>query len=117
LELSTAVGQEFRLDLTALQVEQLSEAMVAVTFDPARLEFHRVTPGMAAVASRTTDGQAMLTLRREGAAPQGEGLLAMLFFHAKAPGQSPITLQVLSGKASAAGVDLTGTSRAIIRAR
>lgn len=44
LDVSTAVGQEFRVDLTALHVEQLTETSVTVTFDPKLLEFHRVTP-------------------------------------------------------------------------
>ncbi|MBX3337591.1 MAG: hypothetical protein KF848_08370, partial [Nitrospira sp.] len=117
LEVSTAVGQEFRVDLTALHLEQISETSVTVTFDPKLLEFHRVTPGAVALASRTADGQVMLTLRRDGVVPAGEGLLAMLFFHAKTPGQFPVDLQVLPGKVSAAGADATGTSRAIIRAR
>ncbi|HAN90508.1 MAG TPA: hypothetical protein DCQ33_00325 [Nitrospira sp.] len=117
LDLSAAVGQEFRVDLTALHLEQISEISVTVTFDPKLLEFHRVTPGMVALASRTADGQIMLTLRRDGAVPSGEGLLAMLFFQAKAPGQIPLDLQMLPGKASTAGTDVTGTSRAIIRAR
>lgn len=117
LDVSAAVGQEFRVDLTALHLEQISETSVTVTFDPKLLEFHRVTPGMVALASRTAEGQVMLTLRRDGAVPSGEGLLAMLFFQAKAPGQIPLDLQVLPGKASPAGTDVTGTSRAIIRAR
>lgn len=117
LDIATAVGQEFRVDLTALHLDQLGETSVTVTFDPKLLEFHRATPGMVAMASRTSDGQVMLTLRRDGAVPSGEGLLAMLFFQARAAGQIPLELQVLPGKASAAGTDVTGTSRAIIRAR
>ena len=117
LDIATAVGQEFRVDLMALHLEQISETSVTVTFDPKMLEFRRVTPGMAALASRTADGQVMLTLRQDGVVPPGEGLLAMLFFQAKAPGQIPLDLQVLPGKASTAGTDVTGTSRAIIRAR
>ena len=117
LEVSAAVGQEFRVDLTALHLEPISETSVTVTFDPKVLEFHRVTPGMVALASRTADGQVMLTLRRDGAVPAGEGLLAMLFSQAKAPGQIPLELQVLPGKTSTGGPEVTGTSRAIIRAR
>jgi len=117
LDVATAVGQEFRVDLTALHLEQVSETSVMVTFDPKMLEFRRVTPGSVALASRTADGQVMLTLRRDGTVPPGEGLLAMLFFHAKSPGQFPVDLQVLPGKASTMGTDVTGTSRAIIHAR
>ncbi len=117
VDVSTAVGQECRLDLTALHLEQIAETSVTVNFDPTMLEFRRVTPGAVALASRTGEGQVMLTLRRDGVVPPGEGLLAMLFFQAKAPGQFPVDLQVLPGKAAAPGTDTAGTSRAIVRAR
>ena len=103
LDVSAAVGQEFRVDLTALHLEQISETSVTVTFDPKLLEFHRVTPRPGLPGVSTADGQVMLTLRRMVPCRQAKGSLAMLFFQAKNPGQIPVELQVLPGKASRRG--------------
>lgn len=102
-DLSAVVGQEVRVDLATPRLEALTEAQVTVSYDPTLLEFRRVGPGAAAISARAVDGQVLLSVRRQGAGGAGEGVLAMLFFSAKAKGEATITLQ-----ADAAGSATTG---------
>jgi hypothetical protein len=93
LAVSTVAGQEFRLDVMGGRGEPGPEAMATVSYDPALVEFRRVGPGAAAISSRATDGQVILTIRRQGTGEAGETVLAMLFFQAKAKGDTRVTLQ------------------------
>jgi general secretion pathway protein D len=117
LDVALGVSQEFRIDLAALHLEQFSDALVTVTFDPAALEFRRATPGLASLSARTNDGQLVLALQRQGPSSQGDGVLAMLFFQAKTPGRFPISLQVLPAQGSTSAVNISGSSRAIVQVR
>ncbi len=92
-ELSTKVGQEFQVDLSTLSLEALTESMVTVSYDPTLVEFRRVGPGTAAITARSTDGQVIVTMRRQGTEGTGESVLAMLFFQAKAKGEGVLTME------------------------
>jgi len=101
VDVSATAGQEFRLDVLALQGEHMTEATATVSYDPKLIEFRRVGPGAAAISARATDGQVQLTIRRQGGADQGEAVLAMLFFQAKVKGDATVTLQAHVGGGTA----------------
>ncbi len=69
-EVSATAGQEFRIDVLARQGQPLTEATATVSYDPKLVEFRRVGPGAAAISARSTDGQVVLTIRRQGGAGQ-----------------------------------------------
>lgn len=96
VELSTKVGQEFQVDLSTSSLEALTESMVMVVYDPKLVEFRRVGPGTAAITARSMDGQVIVTVRRQGADGTGEGVLAKLFFQAKAKGEGALTMEMAS---------------------
>ena len=96
-DVSATTGQEFRLDVLALQGHAMTEATATVSYDPKLVEFRRVGPGAAAISARATDGQVQLTIRRQGGADQGEAVLAMLFFQAKVKGDATVMLQATAG--------------------
>jgi hypothetical protein len=97
VDVSATAGQEFRLDVLALQGHAITEATATVSYDPKLVEFRRVGPGAAAISARATDGQVVLTIRRQGGVDQGETVLAMLFFQAKVKGDATVTLQATAG--------------------
>jgi general secretion pathway protein D len=102
-QLAAAVGQEVAVDLTADQLDSLTESIVSVTYNPQVLEFRRVmdgemlkrdnVPAAASVSANPAVGQVALHLRRQGAPVSGSGVLARLFFQAKGAGTSPLTIQ------------------------
>lgn len=98
-DLSAAVGQEFRVDLSTSASETVQESLVTVSYDPTQVEFRRVGPGAAAISARATDGQLMLTVRRQGTGGTGDSVLAMLFFQAKAKGDATLTMETVPGEA------------------
>lgn len=93
--LSAAVGQEFRVDLSTSASEAVTESLVTVSYDPTLVEFRRVGPGAAAISARATDGQVLLTVRRQGTGGTGDSVLAMLFFQAKAKGDATLTMETV----------------------
>jgi general secretion pathway protein D len=99
-DVAATAGQEFRLDVLALQGQAMTEATATVSYDPKLIEFRRVEPGAAAISARATDGQVVLTIRRQGGADQGDTVLAMLFFQAKVKGDATVTLQATAGGAA-----------------
>jgi hypothetical protein len=101
VDVSATAGQEFRLDVLALQGQAMTETTATVSYDPKLIEFRRVGPGAAAISARATDGQVQLTIRRQGGADQGESVLAMLFFQAKVKGDATVTLHANVGGATA----------------
>jgi hypothetical protein len=101
VDVSATAGQEFRLDVLALHGHPLTEATTTVSYDSKLLEFQRVGPGAAAISARATDGQVLLTIRRQGGVDQGDTVLAMLFFHAKVKGDTTVTLQANAGGVAA----------------
>lgn len=92
------VGQEFRVDLSTVALESLSESLVTVSYDPKLLEFRRVGPGAAAISARTMNGQVILTVRRPGTNETGSRVLAMLFFHAKAKGDATLSMMAATSE-------------------
>lgn len=110
-ELSTMVGQEFRVDLSTATLDALTESMITVSYDPTLVEFRRVGPGAAAISARSLDGQVILTLRRQGQGGTGDRVLAMLFFHAKAKGEVTVTMDTVAQGAGAPA----RTERALVR--
>ncbi len=96
-DVSATMGQEFRLDVMALAGIPATEVMATVSYDPNLVEFRRVGPGAAAISARATEGQVVLTIRRQGGAETGETVLAMLFFQAKAQGDATVTVQSTAG--------------------
>jgi hypothetical protein len=100
-DMAATTGQEFRLDVLAVQGQTMTEATATVSYDPKLIEFRRVGPGAAAISARATDGQVQLTIRSQGGAGQGDTVLAMLFFQAKAKGDATVTLQAHVGGVTA----------------
>lgn len=110
------MGQEFRLDVLATAGMPATEVLSTVVYDPKLIEFRRVGPGAAAISARATDGQVVLTIRRQGGPEAGESVLAMLFFHAKAKGDATVTVQsTLGGTASPAGP--VATEQAVVHVK
>lgn len=101
VDVSATVGQEFHLDVLALQGHAMTEATATLSYDPALVEFRRVEPGAAAISARATDGQVQLTIRRQDGADQGETVLVKLFFQAKVKGDATVSLQANVGGAAA----------------
>jgi general secretion pathway protein D len=91
-ELTAAVGQEFRLDLVTSHVETMNEAAISVNYDPNTMEFRRAAPGVASISVRAEDGRIVLAAKKQAMGGAGEAVLAMLFFHAKAQGDSAVSL-------------------------
>jgi hypothetical protein len=102
-DLSAAVGQEFRIDISTAKLDAFTESLVTVSYDPKLVEFRRVGPGAAAISARATDGQVILTMRRQGSGGAGESVLAMLFFQAKTKGDVTLTMESTTGQAGAPG--------------
>ncbi len=103
-DVTAEVGKDVQLSLTAVAGEGTTEAQVTVSFDPRRLEFQRVGPGVAAVSSRSDSGHIMLTFRRqESGAGLGEMVLASLFFRPLTTGDVPLTVVGSPQAGSAAG--------------
>ena len=102
-QLATPGGQEIAVDLTARQLDSLTESIVSVSYNPQVLEFRRVmdgemlkrdnVPASASVSANPAVGQVALHLRRQGATVSGSGVLARLYFQAKSAGTSPLTIQ------------------------
>lgn len=97
-DVSAIVSQEFRVDLSTLALESLSESRVMVSYDPKMVEFRRVEPGAAAISARAMNGQVILTVRRQGTSETGSRVLAMLFFQAKAKGDAALTMEASSSE-------------------
>jgi general secretion pathway protein D len=111
-DLSAVMGQEFRLDVATATLEAFTESVVTVSYDPKLIEFRRVGPGAAAISARATDGQVILTMRRQGSGGAGESVLAMLFFQAKSKGNLTVTLDASAGPPGAPPA--TGNERAVV---
>lgn len=109
-DVSAMVGQEFRVDLSTMALESLSESLVTVSYDPKLVEYRRVGPGAAAISARAMNGQVILTVRRQETDGTGSRVLAMLFFQAKAKGDAMLTM-VTSSKDAASSVS---TGRAVV---
>ena len=115
-DVSATMGQEFRLDVMATVGTPATEVMATVSYDPKLVEFRRMGPGAAAISARATEGQVVLTIRRQGGADVGETVLAMLFFQAKAKGDATVTVQSMAGgTASAPGP--VATEPAVVHVR
>jgi len=100
-DVSALVGQEFRLDVATTKLDAFRESVVTVSYDPKLIEFRRVGPGAAAISARATDGQVILTMRRQGSGGAGESVLAMLFFQAKVKGDLTLTMETAAGQPGA----------------
>jgi hypothetical protein len=110
------MGEEFRLDVLARAGTPTNEVLATVSYDPNLVEFRRVEPGTAAISARATEGQVVLTIRRQGETEAVETVLAMLFFQAKAKGDATVTVQSTAGGAvTAAGP--VGTEQAVVHVR
>ncbi len=103
VEAAVAVGQEVRLDLTANNLESLTDSVMTIAFDPQVLEFRQVLEGeflkrdgvtsAATLSATPAAGQVELRLRRQGPPASGSGVLATLVFQAKKAGASPVVIQ------------------------
>lgn len=101
--LSTTVGQQFRVDVTADQVGSFAQSELAIAFNPQLMEFVRATPGevltreagpsAAAVVEEPASGRLVLQLHRQGGGQIVTGTLARLFFRAKGSGTSHLVIQ------------------------
>lgn len=126
-ELSTDVGQEFRLDLTADQVDVLGDSAVILSYDPQVIEFHRalergrnqlepVEP-LAPLTVDTANGHVTIRLRQQDASTIGPGILTTLVFQAKTSGTSSITIQRSMGDGPAAGLPSATIERGFVHVR
>ncbi len=92
-DVTSEVGKDLQLALTAIASEGTTEAQATVSFDPRLLEFQRIGPGVVAVTARADVGKVVLTFRRqEPGTGLGEVVLASLFFRALAVGEVPVTV-------------------------
>ncbi len=115
-DVSAPMGQEFRLDVMATAGTPATEVMATVSYDPKLLEFRRVGPGAAAISARVTEGQVVLTIRRQGGTQAGETVLAMLFFQTNTQGDATVTVQsTAGGTTTAAGA--VATDQAVVHVR
>ena len=106
-ELATGIGQEFQVGLVAESLEGLTEGVVTVEYDPQILEFRRVVEGellkrrggraSVTVSPNPSRGSVQLTMRRQGEPASGNGGLVMLTFAGRAPGVSPLAIQIPEG--------------------
>lgn len=95
--------EEVRLDLTANNLESLTDSVMTIAFDPQVLEFRQVLEGeflkrdgvtaAATLAATPSAGQVELRFRRQGNPASGSGVLATLVFQAKKTGASPVVIQ------------------------
>jgi hypothetical protein len=93
-----------------------TEVLATVSYDPKLVEFRRVGPGAAAISARATEGQVVLTIRRQGGTDAGETVLAMLFFQAKSKGDATVTVQSTAGGA-ATPAGPVATEQAVVHVR
>ena len=116
-ELTAAIGQEFRLDLVTSQVETMNEAAISVSYDPNMMEFRRVVPGAASISARSEDGRVVLAVKKQALGGAGEAVLAMLFFQAKAQGDSALRLGGPAGAAPSGGDEPQSLRQAMVHVR
>ena len=91
------------MNLMAENLASLTESTVTVSYDPKVLEFRRALPGEflkrggaaadITVTANPAVGQVELRLGRKGPPASGAGVLASLFFRAKASGISAVEIQ------------------------
>ena len=96
--------KEIRVDVLATQAHGFDTETFTLEFDPKILEFRDATLGdvlgteagkaPVAAASSLTDGIVELRLHRSSTATKDEGRLLRLTFLAKAPGVSPVRVQM-----------------------
>ncbi len=127
-EVAATVGQEFLVEVTAEQIAALSESVLTLAYDPRGLEFRRAVEGeflsqgnapvALTVSANPGAGQVALHLRRQGPPASGGGVVAKVFFHAKLPGNFPVTIQqaTVSG-AEGKMAPVTMSAPATVRAR
>ncbi len=96
-DLTAGIGQEFRVDLLTSQMELITESAIIIAYNPQQLEFRRVLPGTASIASRNADGQVIVSMHQQKAGASGEGVLAMLFFQGKEKGDATLKLDTSLG--------------------
>ena len=107
-ELSGYAGQEFRVDVSAVDVRDGYEALAMLAFDPNVLEFRRAEegpffrePGRASSLTFEASpraGTLELHMGRRTTPVSGTGILASVVFKAKRPGVSRI--EITKGKIS-----------------
>lgn len=125
--LSTGVGQEFRLDLTADRIDALTESVVTVSYNPQVIEFRRAVErdrlkqeDAVTAATLTADpanGHVAIRLRQQDAATAGPDVLTTLVFQAKASGTSPIMIQQSTGDGPAADLSPAPNERGFVHVR
>jgi general secretion pathway protein D len=123
-----AVGQETTVDLLVSDVESLAESAFTITYDPRILEFRQARDGEflkrngTAIISVSADpgvGRVTVQLRR-GETDQGVtggGVLASLVFVGKAPGVSPIAIEMPKLVNAAKAVVPTTSGQGVLRVR
>ena len=103
-DVATPLGEEFIVTVSAERVRVLNEGLLTVEFDPAVLEFRGVRKGglldqgsveaSAAVSSDADRASVKLTWSRPGEPLSGSGELALITFAGKAPGVSPLSVEM-----------------------
>ena len=126
-EISGYAGQEFRVDVAAVGVRGVHEAMAMLAFDPNVLEFRKAEegeffrepgrPSSLRFEASPRAGRLELSLGRRTLPLTGTGVLASLVFKAKRPGISKI--EILKGHISGHEEEQVAfvTSTGLIRVR
>jgi len=112
------------MDVLAKQVQGLDMETFALEFDPKILEFRDATlgevlgaeAGKAAVAVTSGEGGVELRLHRSTSATKDDGRLLRLTFLAKAPGVSPVRLQLVK-HGSLDGPEGASEAKGVVRVR
>ena len=115
-EVTGAIGQELQVEVTTDQLENISDSLLTIAFDPQGLELTRIMPGAVSISSNVMAGQLFLTMRPQEKALPGGAVLATLLFQAKAAGEFPVAIQRNAASSADAKPIAIGPERVLIRA-
>ncbi len=126
-DFATESGKEFSIELTVAQLQSLRDGTLRLDYDPQILEFRKVTEGQllrqgdpAASLTATpssTAGVVELKMQRRDSPMGGNGELARVIFSAKAPGVSPLRVELSDQPVSGRFYDPPRAGTAVVRVR
>jgi general secretion pathway protein D len=100
---STTVGEEIRVDLTAQDIPSIEKSQVTISFDPEIVQFTQALEGSfwkqnnippsLNVSAVPQKGQVVIQMGRTGQSAKGSGQLATLIFKAKSTGDARLEIQ------------------------
>ena len=126
-DVATEMGEEVAVVVGGEHLDGLREGVVIVEYDPQILEFKTVAEGellrrhgvegSMTVSSDAQAGALRLTMRGIGAPASGTGDLVMVTFVGKAPGVSPVSVQMAHGAGGDNGDVRSMSTRGVVRVR